>query len=64
MKRKLIHPPSMVATPSVDQNERIRRMRNYLERTRELFKLDLERSAHLGVAANGVLAGPTRNNTK
>jgi hypothetical protein len=64
VKREIKYQPPKIAVHSCDQNERIRRMESHLKRTKEKFKEGLERSAHLGVEANGVLAGPTRNSKK
>lgn len=64
VKRETKYQPPRIAVHSVQQNERNRRMLTYLETTREKFKQDLERSAHLGIGADGVLAGPTKRNKK
>ena len=61
MKRKIKYQPPTIAMAPFEQNEQIRRMQTYLEKTREQFKQDMERSKHLGIGANGVLAGPTKS---
>jgi hypothetical protein len=64
VKREIKYQPPKIAVHSVEQNERIRRMVSHLDRKKEKFKQGVEQSAHLGVEANGVLAGPTRSSKK